>query len=47
MPKILGGEARGRKKVRMTTNWDSHIWPTSSSHIFINVIDIGVISILP
>jgi hypothetical protein len=22
MPKILGGEARGRKKVRMATKWD-------------------------
>jgi hypothetical protein len=24
MPKILGGEARGRKKVRMATKWDKH-----------------------
>jgi hypothetical protein len=23
MPKILGGEARGRKKVRMATKWDT------------------------
>jgi hypothetical protein len=47
MPKILGGEARGRKKVRMATKWDSHVWPISSSRISINVIDIGVTSILP
>ena len=47
MPKILGGEARGRKGVRMATKWDSHIWPTSSSRISINVIDIGVTPILP
>jgi hypothetical protein len=46
MPKILGGEARGGKKVRKATNWDSHVWLTSSSRISINVIDIGVISIL-
>jgi hypothetical protein len=25
MPKILGGEARGRKIVRMATKWDSRI----------------------
>jgi hypothetical protein len=47
MPKILGGEARGRKKVGMAIKWDSHVWPTSSSRISINVIDIGIISILP
>jgi hypothetical protein len=23
MPKILGGEARGRKKFRMATKWDN------------------------
>jgi hypothetical protein len=24
IPKILGGKARGRKKVRMATKWDSY-----------------------
>jgi hypothetical protein len=24
IPKILGGEARGRKKVRLATKWDKH-----------------------
>jgi hypothetical protein len=25
IPKILGGEARGRKKVRMATKWDREV----------------------
>ena len=27
MPKILGGEARGRKIVRMATKWDTRDYP--------------------
>jgi hypothetical protein len=47
MSKILGGKARGRKKVRMVIKWNNYIWPILSSRISINVIDIGVILILP
>jgi hypothetical protein len=31
MPKILGGEARVRKIVRMATKWDIHSWRVNSS----------------
>jgi hypothetical protein len=38
MPKILGGEARGRKKVRMATKWDNRTnTDLDEDHDFIDV----------
>ena len=32
MPKILGGEARGRKKVRMATKWDEDAYEIATEN---------------
>jgi hypothetical protein len=32
MPKILGGEARGRKKVRMATKWDKDAYEIATEN---------------